>query len=536
MTKRYNLINIRTLLKEGFSDEELRDFCFDVPDFKPVYDQLAHTTGKAELVRKLLEYAHQKLKLELLLTWAEKTNPAQFSTHQPYFKDDSPASDAEAPVSYVSALYSPSSSRPPSASLPSTYQPSKLPTLQPSAPSLRIFLCHASGDKPAVRELYHRLRADGFEPWLDEEALLPGQDWQREIPKAVRAADIVIICLSHIAINKAGYVQKEIRFALDVADEQPDGTIFLIPLKLEECEMPERLQRWQWVNFFDERGYGRLQRALQMRVQEKAKAEAETKADPQPPTPDPLPKILPRRFDFEPEMIFIPAGKFLMGSDPKKDEYADESEQHQHSLYLPDFYMAKTPVTNAQYAAFVQAANYRLPNDWQNKQPSQDKGNYPVVHVSWVDVVAYCHWLAETTGKSYRLPSEAEWEKGARGADGRIYPWGNQWDAKCCNSVKSGKLDTTPVDAYPTGASLYGLLDMAGNVWEWCSTIWQEKAYPFQVNDEWAQDYLAKIERRTLRGGAFVDDAQSIRCAVRANLSPNFRDNDLGFRVAMSPF
>jgi diadenosine tetraphosphatase ApaH/serine/threonine PP2A family protein phosphatase len=108
---------------------------------------------------------------------------------------------------------------------------------------LRVFLCHASGDKPTVRGLYHRLRADGFDPWFDEESLLPGQDWQLEIPKAVRSSDAVIICLSSRAITKAGYVQKEIRYALDVADEQPEGAIFLIPLRLEECEVPERLRR-----------------------------------------------------------------------------------------------------------------------------------------------------------------------------------------------------------------------------------------------------------------------------------------------------
>ena len=92
---------------------------------------------------------------------------------------------------------------------------------------LKVFLCHASGDKPAVRELYHRLRAAGFDPWLDEENLLPGQDWQLEIPQAVRSSDAAIVCLSTRAVTKRGYVQKEIRYALDVADEQPEGAIFL---------------------------------------------------------------------------------------------------------------------------------------------------------------------------------------------------------------------------------------------------------------------------------------------------------------------
>lgn len=131
---------------------------------------------------------------------------------------------------------------------------------------LRVFLCHSSGDKPTIRNLYKRLREEGFEPWLDEEILLPGQDWQREIPKAVRDSDVVIVCLSPTSINKAGYVQKEIKYALDAADEQPEGTIFIIPLKLEQCDIPERLQRWQWVELFTEKGYKRLIDALHARA------------------------------------------------------------------------------------------------------------------------------------------------------------------------------------------------------------------------------------------------------------------------------
>lgn len=105
-----------------------------------------------------------------------------------------------------------------------------------------------------------------MEPWLDEENILPGQDWEREITKAVRTVDAVIVCLSRESISKTGYVQKEIRFALDKADEQPDGVIFIIPLKLEECEVPHRLRRWHWVNYFEAQGYERLLRALQSRA------------------------------------------------------------------------------------------------------------------------------------------------------------------------------------------------------------------------------------------------------------------------------
>jgi len=131
---------------------------------------------------------------------------------------------------------------------------------------LRVFLCHSSSNKPKILELCERLRASGAAPWLDEEQLLPGHDWQHEISRAVRNSHVVIVCLSCTATNKTGYIQKEIKYALDIADEQPEGAIFLIPLKLEECATPDRLQRWQWVKLFADGGYQRLIMALRERA------------------------------------------------------------------------------------------------------------------------------------------------------------------------------------------------------------------------------------------------------------------------------
>jgi len=131
---------------------------------------------------------------------------------------------------------------------------------------LHIFLAHSSVDKPAARDLFGRLRAEGFQPWLDEESLLPGQNWQREIERAIRESDVIIACLSQASVSKRGYLQKELSYALDVAEEQPEGAVFFIPLKLEECEMPERLWKWQWVNLFESNGYKRLIDALKFRT------------------------------------------------------------------------------------------------------------------------------------------------------------------------------------------------------------------------------------------------------------------------------
>ena len=136
--------------------------------------------------------------------------------------------------------------------------------------SLKVFLCHSSSDKPAVRSLYSRLRSAAvyIVPWLDKENLLPGQRWEYEITLAVRSSDIVLVCVSNTSIRKTGYVQKEIKDALDVADRQPEGTIFLIPVKLEECQIPDRLSHLHYVNLYEEDGFGNLMRSLAVRANE----------------------------------------------------------------------------------------------------------------------------------------------------------------------------------------------------------------------------------------------------------------------------
>ena len=128
---------------------------------------------------------------------------------------------------------------------------------------VKVFLCHSSSDKPSIRELYVKLFSDGLQPWLDEKDILPGEQWEEAIRKAIRASDMVLVCLSMTSVSKRGFLQKEINSVLDVADEQPEGTIFLIPVRLEPCDVPPRLSKWQWVDLFEDDGYPRLMRSLQ---------------------------------------------------------------------------------------------------------------------------------------------------------------------------------------------------------------------------------------------------------------------------------
>jgi hypothetical protein len=133
---------------------------------------------------------------------------------------------------------------------------------------LSIFLCHSKSDKEAVRKLYEQLRSDGFDPWFDEESLLPGANWPFEIKRRIKEIDVVAVCLSPGAITKKGYLQAEIKYALDVAEQQPEGTIFIIPIKLAHCDMPDRLSHLHWVNLFEDRGHRLLKAALIQRARE----------------------------------------------------------------------------------------------------------------------------------------------------------------------------------------------------------------------------------------------------------------------------
>ena len=198
------------------------------------------------------------------------------------------------------------------------------------------------------------------------------------------------------------------------------------------------------------------------------------------------------------EMVTIPAGEFLYGEDKQR-------------VRLPEYRMAKTPITNTQYKAFVDATGYRAPEHWKNGQIPKGKADHPVVYVSWEDAQAFCAWAG------CRLPTEKEWEKAARGTDGREYPWGNGWEAGHCNTSEAGIKDTTPVNKYPRGASPYGLLDMAGNVWEWC--------------EDW---YDSDRKYKVLRGGSWLSDRGRARCAYRDRYYPVGHNYDVvGFRCCV---
>lgn len=251
------------------------------------------------------------------------------------------------------------------------------------------------------------------------------------------------------------------------------------------------------------------------------------------------------RPDGLPDIVWcaVPEGPFLMGS----DEYGDERPQHE--VVLPTYWISKYLVTNAQFLAFVEAGGYQKRQYWTKagwKWKSEynveshrvpygepfDLPNHPAVEVSWYEAVAYCRWLSEAMGVEARLPSEAEWEKAARGEDGRVYPWGDQIDPSRANYDDTGIGATSAVGCFPGGASPYGVEDMSGNVREWTRSVY--KSYPYDPKDGRESLEAGDDTRRVLRGGSFLIVVDFVRCASRRYRSPIDRLRFGGFRVVIS--
>ncbi len=224
----------------------------------------------------------------------------------------------------------------------------------------------------------------------------------------------------------------------------------------------------------------------------------------------------------QPQLVKIPGGKFIMGTSDASDE------KPRHEIDLPPFEIGRYPVSNFEYQAFIRDTGYTPPSHWVGDQYPESLGDHPVVYVRWADALAYCTWLSQKLGQVYRLPTEAEWEKAARGAQGYIWPWGNEWSSAKCNSKEAQRRGTTPVSQYsPMGDSALGVADLAGNVWEWCSSIYQ--SYPYHADD--GREDSQAVGERVVRGGSFADDRDAVRGASRHGRLPTSRDQLTGFRV-----
>jgi serine/threonine-protein kinase len=223
------------------------------------------------------------------------------------------------------------------------------------------------------------------------------------------------------------------------------------------------------------------------------------------------------------EWITITAGLFRMGSDMRHDAWAHNSETPQHDIVLSQFLIARCPITNYQYQVFVQATDHTPPPHWRDGAFPAGKHDHPVVNVAWYDALAFCHWA------NVHLPSEAQWERAARGSDGRIWPWGDQPPTPFHCNFALKVANTTPVTLFPSGASPFGVLDLAGNVWEWTSTLWL--AYPYDPVDGREDEQGNGL--RVVRGGSYDSPARQVRCAHRSAINPSYGYDDVGMRVVL---
>lgn len=229
-----------------------------------------------------------------------------------------------------------------------------------------------------------------------------------------------------------------------------------------------------------------------------------------------------------PDMVLVPAGEFIMGDSTYYDwtfllayNIYDGPE---HRVYLDAFYIDKYEVTNEQYKKFVEETGYRMPRCWNDSRFNQPK--QPIVGITWEDAVAYATWAGK------RLPTEAEWEKAARGTDKRAWPWGNKFDKEKCNVWESVIKATTPVGKHENGKSPYGCYDMAGNAWEWCADYYDQNYYyaSLQKNPTGPDSGL----QRVVRGGSFLYFGHYARCAARYRVPWYAESPQIGFRCAKS--
>ncbi len=467
---------------------------------------------------------------------------------------------------------------------------------------VQIFISYAREDQERVKQFYHRLVQAGFHPWLDREHILPGMKWEPIIKAALKRSDFALVCLSATSINKRGFLQKEIKEALEHAKEKLDDDIWLITARLDECDVPESLSAIQWVDLFEDDGWEQLLAALAYQLKKDGKQMPSPQKKAETPRPDPQkpsqearkekgepksqpatspsarqekPAITPsesrpnfQAFDFTTvrlnalgeeiergkgqaqqfiedlgggvklEMVYVPGGKFVMGSDES------DREKPLHDVTVPSFFFGKYQITQEQWQAVAGAKELKVKHDLK-PDPSSFKGDdrLPVECVSWDDSVEFCARLAKKTGIAYRLPTEAEWEYACRAGTITPFAFGPTITPNIVNYHGEHPYGNAPKGVYrgktvPVGslgvANSFGLYDMHGNVWEWCQDAWHD-SYKDAPTDGSAWLSGGDSSPRMLRGGAYSIDARSCRSAYRfSNVARNFFIYNVGLRVVVA--
>ena len=448
------------------------------------------------------------------------------------------------------------------------------------------FISYAYQDSHFVEKLARHLRRRGIEIWLDQRNSGPDLDWDKTIERAVRRCDCFILVLSPAAVNSWNIRQQ---FLWARQSHRP-----ILPILHQACELPQPLRETSVIDFVEQRYAVALaqvlttyfpDQAVDLEYWSKIKSmwrrfswgwwyrlkpllwpgwlgpalvlalffgaflfsrSINLSRQTLPPTPEKLSVIplievaIPNtqkevRLADGKVMVYVPGGEFLRGS-LEDDPLADEDERPQHPVFVDGFWIDKTEVTNGEYQLCVDSGVCTPQRHQGQRFAGADQ---PVVGVDWFQSVTYCQWVGGS------LPTEAQWEKAARGTDGRIYPWGNDFDGSRLNycdvnciqdwkdrRVSDGYAYTAPVGNFPAGASPYGALDMSGNVWEWTADWYDPDYYP--RTEYYNPMGPAAGQQRVIRGGSWHYAGRNLRAPNRHKDVPTFRYDKIGFRCVVN--
>ena len=498
---------LREFILASFNENELYTFCFDY--FEGVEHHFSDGMPMLKKVIELISYCNRHQIRENLLVALEQERPQTFRAAFP---------------KQQSERYT----------RPRAYVP------QPRNPR-QVFVSHASADAELAHRIVSDLARNGFDIFITPDSIQPGEKWVPAINRGLEESGIFVVLLTPAAVQ-SGWVQDETNTAISLANA---GQIRLFILDVAPCQPPILWRQRQFVSFPNSNYQKSMESLITALTDVKTSAPQPTKQPPRageyidhrprggkvqnarivtiepgyspmPPTQKPgtvkQSEPVHNSFIHEKtglEFVWIPAGEFLYGDDKK-------------TITLPEYWISKTPVTQAVYQRFI-AANSKqsVPNDWNKQKRTfpDGKAEHPVIYVNWYDVVAFCEWAG------LQLPTEEQWEKAARGTDGYKYPWGNPEPTdKHCNFNRNVD-GTTPVGQFSSrGDSPYGCVDMSGNVWEWCLNKYKT---PEVTTIEQSSDW------RVLRGGSWTNPQSYVLSAVR-NLNPPVNRNfNLGFRVVL---
>lgn len=403
-----------------------------------------------------------------------------------------------------------------------------------------VFVSYSSKDKKQATRICDYLEQQELTCWMAPRDVRRGYGYEEEIVHGIQESHLMILLISNNA-NNSRHVHREV----SLADQKEKS---MLPVRLEDIDPIAKYQYFlSTQQYFEvwgdayENEIRLLAEAIRERVGKPPKVDAS--AGVAAVTEDTPSRKVPEKDGSE--LVLIPGGTFLYGS-RAEDKEASSDEKPQQSIYLPDYYIGKYPVTNEQYCRFLNdiKPDKKQLEEWISigkkgyggeKNRLQRKGKefgmesgrerHPVIMVSRHGAQAYAKWAGK------ELPSEVQWEKAARGTDGRVYPWGDEFNDEFCNyGTKHG--GTTPVTTFKDGCSPYGCFDMAGNVWEWCSDWYNES------NERNPEDPIAGPQSgslRVVRGGSWINVARGCRCACRRSDLPGSRRSSVGFRVVFLP-